>query len=157
MFAGAYSESTLEHLVAPWVVAVEINRVLMVGGYVLHVVPMTWPEHAQPNDFWRFTVPAVSSREIAQKSGELVGESRVAFRFVVFLGQFSQGGDKCLGDEHAAVWAEMAGGVWQRRVGGHGRRKRRAQRVGGQPHRARGIERLRDDRRKTRHRESTVD
>jgi SAM-dependent methyltransferase len=54
-FDGVLSQSVLEHIQAPWIVAAEINRVLKVGGLVYHHVPFAWPGHAQPNDFWRFS------------------------------------------------------------------------------------------------------
>lgn len=54
-FAVVYSEMLLEHVAAPWLVAAEVNRVLVPGGLSAHAAPMAWPEHAQPNDFWRFT------------------------------------------------------------------------------------------------------
>jgi SAM-dependent methyltransferase len=49
------STSVLEHIQAPWLVAVEMNRVLKMGGLIYHHVPSAWPGHAQPNDFWRFS------------------------------------------------------------------------------------------------------
>jgi SAM-dependent methyltransferase len=59
-FAAAISASLLEHVAAPWLVAAELNRVLTHGAPVFHVVPTTWPEHAQPNDFWRFTAEGLA-------------------------------------------------------------------------------------------------
>lgn len=59
-FAAAMSASLLEHLAAPWLVAAELNRVLAPGAPMLHVAPTTWPEHAQPNDFWRFTAEGLA-------------------------------------------------------------------------------------------------
>jgi hypothetical protein len=59
-FAAAISASLLEHVAAPWLVAAEINRVLTLGAPVFHVVPTTWPEHAQPNDFWRITAEGLA-------------------------------------------------------------------------------------------------
>lgn len=57
--AGTYalvvSRSLLEHVAAPWIVAAEIAAVLAPGGLTCHVVPWTWPTHAQPNDFWRLS------------------------------------------------------------------------------------------------------
>jgi SAM-dependent methyltransferase len=53
--SGVMSGAVLEHLEAPWVVAAEINRVLRIGGVAYHAAPTAWPEHAMPNDFWRFT------------------------------------------------------------------------------------------------------
>jgi hypothetical protein len=49
----------LEHLAAPWIVAIEINRVLASGGLVYHQTHQTWPMHAAPNDFWRFSDEAL--------------------------------------------------------------------------------------------------
>jgi glycosyltransferase involved in cell wall biosynthesis/SAM-dependent methyltransferase len=54
-FAVVTSAMVLEHVVAPWLVAEQVNRVLLPGGISAHVAPSAWPEHAQPNDFWRFT------------------------------------------------------------------------------------------------------
>ena len=59
-FAAAMSASVLEHLAAPWLVAAEINAVLLPGAPVLQAAPTTWPEHAQPNDFWRFTAEGLA-------------------------------------------------------------------------------------------------
>lgn len=50
-----FSQSVLEHLMYPWVVAREINRVLEVGGVVYINAPQAWPIHESPNDFWRFS------------------------------------------------------------------------------------------------------
>jgi glycosyltransferase involved in cell wall biosynthesis/SAM-dependent methyltransferase len=54
-FAAVYSSCLLEHLAAPWLMAAQVNRVLMPGGLSAHLAPTAWPEHAQPSDFWRFT------------------------------------------------------------------------------------------------------
>jgi hypothetical protein len=50
-----FSSAVLEHVEAPWLVAAEVNRVLRQGGVAYHAAPAAWPEHAMPNDFWRFT------------------------------------------------------------------------------------------------------
>ncbi|WP_426594901.1 glycosyltransferase [Cellulomonas sp. McL0617] len=54
-FAAVVSASLLEHVAAPWLVAAQISRVLQTGGLSVHVVPWTWPTHAEPNDFWRMS------------------------------------------------------------------------------------------------------
>lgn len=54
-FSLVSSQMVLEHLTAPWLMAAQTNHVLAVGGITAHVAPVAWPEHAQPNDFWRFT------------------------------------------------------------------------------------------------------
>lgn len=50
-----YSHSVLEHLIAPWKVVIESNRVLRIGGLFVAFAPVTWPQHAEPWDFWRFS------------------------------------------------------------------------------------------------------
>jgi hypothetical protein len=54
-FDAVFSIAVMEHIAMPWIAAVEMNRVLKLGGLALHRAPQTWPVHAQPNDFWRFT------------------------------------------------------------------------------------------------------
>jgi SAM-dependent methyltransferase len=51
----------LEHVENPGVVLREIRRVLKDGGSLLLTAPQGWPEHQQPNDFYRFTRFALSS------------------------------------------------------------------------------------------------
>jgi hypothetical protein len=70
---GLISASVLEHLVAPWIVALEINRVLKIGGLTLHSVPFVWPLHAQPNDFWRMSQEGLKVLFGPQTGFEIVG------------------------------------------------------------------------------------
>jgi hypothetical protein len=56
---AAYSLAVLEHLVMPWRFAVELNRVLELGALVYHATHQTWPPHAQPNDFYRYSDEAL--------------------------------------------------------------------------------------------------
>lgn len=51
---AVYSISVFEHLVFPWKVALEINRVLKPGGLVFVATHPAWPAHELPWDFWRF-------------------------------------------------------------------------------------------------------
>ncbi len=46
--------STFEHLLFPWKVVLEINKVMRVGGVLLVVTHPMWPAHELPWDFWRF-------------------------------------------------------------------------------------------------------
>jgi len=39
----------------PWVVAMEINKLLKIGGLTCHLVPFAWPGHDRPWDFWRYS------------------------------------------------------------------------------------------------------
>lgn len=51
--------SVLEHSRRPWLLAANIERLLVPGG-TLHVqVPFVWRVHAYPGDFWRFTIDGV--------------------------------------------------------------------------------------------------
>jgi len=54
-FSGAFSISTVEHLLMPWKVAAEINLVLRTGGLVLTQTHQTWTVHDAPWDFFRFS------------------------------------------------------------------------------------------------------
>lgn len=51
----AWSISTFEHLAMPWVAAVELGRVMRVGGLLYVQSHQTWPVHDAPWDFWRFS------------------------------------------------------------------------------------------------------
>jgi SAM-dependent methyltransferase len=49
-----FSFSVFEHLLYPWKVVLEINRVLKTGGLVFVATHPVWPAHESPWDFWRF-------------------------------------------------------------------------------------------------------
>jgi SAM-dependent methyltransferase len=54
-FDAVFSVATLEHLAMPWVVAMEINKVLKTGGITFHQTPFAWPSHDRPWDFYRYS------------------------------------------------------------------------------------------------------
>jgi hypothetical protein len=54
-FDAIFSLSVFEHLAMPWVVAMEINKLLEVGGLTYHASHFAWPLHEVPWDFWRFS------------------------------------------------------------------------------------------------------
>lgn len=54
-FVAIFSTSVFEHLLMPWKVALEINRVLEPGGIVYTATHQTWPIHEEPWDFWRYS------------------------------------------------------------------------------------------------------
>jgi len=54
-FDFAYSVSVFEHLYWPWKVALALNAVLKTGGLILNQSHQTWPRHAEPWDFFRFS------------------------------------------------------------------------------------------------------
>jgi len=54
-FDAAFSISTFEHLLMPWKVVLELNKVLRDGALVFSHSHQTWPVHDAPWDFWRFS------------------------------------------------------------------------------------------------------
>ena len=53
--AAVYSSEVMEHLVSPLHFVLEANRLLNEGGLFIARAPTTWPLHAEPWDFWRFS------------------------------------------------------------------------------------------------------
>ncbi|MDX2266240.1 MAG: class I SAM-dependent methyltransferase [Hyphomicrobiales bacterium] len=60
-FDAVYSVSVFEHLLMPWKVAVEINKVLKTGGVGLVSTHQTLGMHDEPWDFYRFSAHAWDS------------------------------------------------------------------------------------------------
>jgi hypothetical protein len=54
-FDYVFSISVFEHLIMPWVVACEINKLLKPGGYVFTQSHPAYPLHEEPWDFFRFS------------------------------------------------------------------------------------------------------
>jgi hypothetical protein len=54
-FSFAFSVSTFEHLIMPWKAALELNRVLTLGGLVYVQSHASWPLHEEPWDYFRFS------------------------------------------------------------------------------------------------------
>jgi hypothetical protein len=66
-FDAIFSFATLEHLAMPWVLPLEINKLLTPGGITMHFTHQTWPVHELPWDFFRFSDNALRvlfSREL---------------------------------------------------------------------------------------------
>ena len=53
-FDFVYSVSVFEHLLFPWKVVLEINKIMKTGGYMFLATHPAWPTHELPWDFWRF-------------------------------------------------------------------------------------------------------
>ncbi len=54
-FDAVFAISVFEHLLMPWKVAVEMNKVLDVGGLAFIATHQSYPLHDVPWDFWRFS------------------------------------------------------------------------------------------------------
>lgn len=54
-FDFVFSVSVFEHLLMPWVVAFEINKILKSGGHAYIQSHPSWPIHEEPWDFFRFS------------------------------------------------------------------------------------------------------
>lgn len=57
-FDYAFSVSTFEHLIMPWVAAYEIGKVMRDGGLIYIQSHPTYPLHEEPWDFFRFSTDA---------------------------------------------------------------------------------------------------
>jgi SAM-dependent methyltransferase len=54
-FDAIFAASVFEHLLMPWKVVLEMNRVMKTGGLVMISTHQAWPLHETPWDFWRFS------------------------------------------------------------------------------------------------------
>lgn len=54
-FDSVYSVCVFEHILMPWKVAVEINKILKIGGVGMIFTHQTLGMHDLPWDFWRFS------------------------------------------------------------------------------------------------------
>lgn len=54
-FDAVLCTQVLEHVADPGAVLAELNRVLRAGGSLWLTVPLTWPLHEEPFDFFRYT------------------------------------------------------------------------------------------------------
>lgn len=54
-FDAVFSMSTFEHLLMPWKVVIEANRVMKTGALFFVTSHQTYPIHDAPWDFWRFS------------------------------------------------------------------------------------------------------
>lgn len=84
-FDGLMSESLLEHVANPRVVAVEMARVLKPGGVVYASAPFIHPYHASPDDFGRFTTSGLKELFPGFEVVELGVRSGPWSAFLMFL------------------------------------------------------------------------
>lgn len=60
-FDTVLSTQTLEHVEQPWIVVREIHRMLKPGGICIATAPFLVPYHADPHDYFRYTVQGMES------------------------------------------------------------------------------------------------
>ena len=54
-FDGVFGIATFEHILMPWVAAVQMNKVMKLGAIAFVHSHQSFPLHEQPWDFWRFS------------------------------------------------------------------------------------------------------
>ena len=54
-FDIVFSVSVWEHLSMPWLVSLELNKVMKVGGMAMINTHQSWPSHEEPWDYFRFS------------------------------------------------------------------------------------------------------
>lgn len=54
-FNFIFSIAVFEHLLMPWKVALEMNKIMYMGGHALIISHAAWPIHEEPWDFWRYS------------------------------------------------------------------------------------------------------
>lgn len=52
--------SVLEHCKRPWLMAANIERLLVADGTLFVTVPFLWRVHSYPDDYWRFTASCLT-------------------------------------------------------------------------------------------------
>ncbi|ACA18586.1 Methyltransferase type 11 [Methylobacterium sp. 4-46] len=57
-FDFVFSIAVFEHILMPWKVALEMNKVMRPGGLALIISHGAWPLHEEPWDFWRYSKEA---------------------------------------------------------------------------------------------------
>jgi hypothetical protein len=82
-FDAVMAFSVLEHLLMPWKVVLELNRVLKPGAIGLFTTHQCWPLHDEPWDFWRFSDTAWGSFLNAATGFEVISAQMGEPAFVV--------------------------------------------------------------------------
>lgn len=82
-FDGIISVSVFEHLMMPWVVATQMNRVLKPGGMALVFTHQTLGMHDAPWDFWRFSDTAWDALFNRHTGFEILERALDSAQFVV--------------------------------------------------------------------------
>jgi len=60
LFVHIECMSVLEHSRRPWLLAANLERILVPGGSIFVAAPFCWRIHAYPSDYWRLTPEALA-------------------------------------------------------------------------------------------------
>ncbi|MBI5426147.1 MAG: methyltransferase domain-containing protein [Opitutae bacterium] len=72
-FDFVFSVSVWEHLAMPWLVSLELNKVMKLGGLAMINTHQSWPVHEVPWDYFRFSDFAWDALFNAATGFEIVG------------------------------------------------------------------------------------
>lgn len=82
-FDGLYCVSVFEHLLMPWKVVLEMNRVLKIGGIALIHTHQTLGMHDLPWDFWRFSDTSWDSLFNAKTGFKIIERAMDSEQYVI--------------------------------------------------------------------------
>lgn len=82
-FDAVMSIVVFEHLLMPWKVVIELNRLLRNGALGLIMAPQTWPLHEEPCDYFRFSKHAWKALFNRATGFEIVEATHGATAYVV--------------------------------------------------------------------------
>jgi SAM-dependent methyltransferase len=85
-FDFVISISVFEHLLMPWKVVLELNRVMRVGGYCLINTHQTVGMHELPWDFWRYSDTAWHGLFNSKTGFEMIDVGLAQFMHLVTVG-----------------------------------------------------------------------
>lgn len=85
-FDTVVSTQVLEHVEKPWTVVEEMYRILKKNGICIATAPFMGPYHADPKDFFRYTVEGMKS--LFQNSGFEIVESGSYGKLFTVLSEF---------------------------------------------------------------------
>lgn len=110
-FDAVYSVSVFEHLLMPWAVVPQINRILKPGGLLLVSTHQTLGMHDIPWDFWRFSDTAWDALLNAHTGFAIEERILAAEQFVLpfIYTPIKAWAERAAGFEHSAVLARKTG------------------------------------------------
>jgi 2-polyprenyl-3-methyl-5-hydroxy-6-metoxy-1,4-benzoquinol methylase len=110
-FDGVYSVSVFEHLMMPWAVIPQLNRILKPGGVAMISTHQTIGMHDMPWDFWRFSDTAWDALFNPRTGFEIVERILEAEQFIIpfIYRPIKAWAERAAGYEGTAVLARKTG------------------------------------------------